>query len=91
MMRATGASAAGRPDPVIEDVIEDAGDDVGNLIDAIGNGVDTLPGEVQRQLDDLGVRVGRDGAVEIDRDRFLPDRRRPEDDQGPPPEDDEGQ
>lgn len=87
MMRATGASAAGRPDPVIEDVIEDAGDDVGNLIDAIGNGVDTLPGEVQRQLDDLGVRIGRDGAVEIDRRRFEPDPRRPQDEEPLPPED----
>ena len=89
MMRATGASAAGRPDPVIEDVIEDAGDEVGNLIDAVGNGVDALPDAVQRELDGLGVRVGRDGSVEIDRDRYLPDRRRPppEDEEGPPPED----
>ncbi|WP_315762840.1 transglycosylase domain-containing protein [Sphingomonas sp. Y38-1Y] len=87
MMRATGAGPAGRPDPVIEDVIDGAGDDVGNLIDVIGNGVEGLPGAVQRELDGIGVRVGRDGGIEIDRDRFEPDRRRPE--EGPPPEDDE--
>jgi penicillin-binding protein 1A len=83
MMRATGAGPAERPEPVLDDVIEGA-DEVGNLIDEFGNGIGQLPGMVERELDGIGVRVGRDGAIEIDRDRFDPDRRRRE--EGPPPE-----
>lgn len=83
MMRATGAGPASAPEPVIDEA-DAAADEVGNLIDAIGNGVDTLPDVVQRELDGLGVRIGPDG-VEVDRERFDPDRRRREEE--PPPED----
>lgn len=89
MMRATGAGPANRPEPVIEDVIEGA-DEVGNLIDAFGNGVEALPGVVERQLDGLGVRVGPDGAIELDSRDLRRERRRREDEEPAEYEDESG-
>lgn len=85
MMRATGAAPMPRAEPVVE-TVEEAGDEVGNLIETIGNEFDGLPGALERELDGLGVRVGPDGAIELDRRRFEPDRRRREDEPFPPDE-----
>lgn len=92
MIRATGAGPAERPEPVIEGVVEDP---VGNLVGAIGNGIDAgiAPESIEGELEGLGLnlRLDRDGSIQLAPSRDAPPpRRREEDAVLPPGYDEEG-